>query len=471
MHDYRQQNFLIIIFLFLFLLSPEDSFGQSSIEDSSLGSIESIGNDMISLLDRLSFGELDPTQRLDILPVLEKAIVAVDNSPIFLETQAKKSYLISVRNEFDTVFNPTVSADGGLGRRSFESTASDGSTIRTTGNYFEQSITGRKLLYDFGANEFQKEAAQYEILAADSQLKNIESELLLEALEAFYEVQRSLLQSRLARENLQARKTFVNFIRERNSLGASSSADVVRAESRVAEALDLLSSSLRTLSEAQARYRQYYNSEAEPYILPKEIDVQDLELFDVEKYSQQHPSLIEAEFQIKVVLSQIETLKAQRYGQIIAQGTISNTRSPGQNNFNNDLSVGLNIQTELYSGGLKESKLEQAKARLLQAELNKNSIRVRVVKELREKFATYEGELSSVDARLLVLKGSKESYAISKELYAFSRISLFEVLSSQEELFNSGRQLIDAIINRAISKYRLSHATQTLLGKVENGSS
>ena len=143
----------------------------------------------------------------------------------------------------------------------------------------------------------------------------------------------------------------------------------------------MLSSSLRSLSEAQARYRQYYNSEAEPYILPKEIDVQDLELFDVEKYALQHPLFIEAEFQIKVILSQIETLKAQRYGQIVAQGTISNARSAGQNNFNNDVSVGLNFQAELYSGGLQESKMEQAKARLLQAELNRNSIRFRVVKE------------------------------------------------------------------------------------------
>ena len=175
------------------------------------------------------------------------------------------------------------------------------------------------MLYDFGANDLQKRTAQYDILAVDSQIKNIQSELLLEALEAFYEVQRSLLQSRLARENLQARKTFVNFIRERNSLGASSSADVVRAESRVAEALDLLSSSLRTLSEAQARYRQYYNSEAEPYILPTEINVEDLELFDVDKYAIQHPLFIEAEFQIESILSQIETLKAQKYGQIVAQ--------------------------------------------------------------------------------------------------------------------------------------------------------
>ena len=170
---------------------------------------------MIKLLDRLSFGELDPTQRLEISPILDNAITAVDNSPAFQETRAKKTYLVTVKNELDTAFNPTVVADGGIGRRSFESTASDGSTVRTTGNFFEQSITGQKMLYDFGANDLQKRTAQYDILAVDSQIKNIQSELLLEALEAFYEVQRSLLQSRLARENLQARKTFVNFIRER----------------------------------------------------------------------------------------------------------------------------------------------------------------------------------------------------------------------------------------------------------------
>jgi adhesin transport system outer membrane protein len=444
---------------------------QSSVEDSSLGSIESIGNDMINLLDDLSFGEVDPTQRLSMEPVFQNATNAVNNSPVFREAQAQKTYLLSVKNELDTAFNPTVTADGGVGRRTFSSNTSNGSTVRTTGNFIEQSITTSKMLFDFGATDAQKQAAQYNILAVDSKIESTKSELLLEAIIAFYEVQRNLLQSRLARENLQARKTFVNFIRERNTLGASSSADVVRAESRVAEALDLLSSALRSLSEAQARYRQYYNSEAEPYILPREINVEDLELFEVEKYALQNPSFIEAEYQIKVIMAQIDTLKAQKYGRVVVQGTLSNSRSPGQNNFNDDISVGLNFQTELYSGGVEESKLEQAQARLLQAELSRDSIRVGIIKELREKFATYEGELSAVDARLLVLDGSKETYSITKELYAFSRISLFEVLSSQEELFNSGRQLIDSIVDRAIAKYRLSHATQTLVEKVYDGRS
>lgn len=462
---------VIIALLSLSVIPLKMGLAQSSVEDSSLGSIESIGNDMINLLDDLSFGEVDPTQRLSMEPVFQNATNAVNNSPVFREAQAQKTYLLSVKNELDTAFNPTVTADGGVGRRTFSSNTSNGSTVRTTGNFIEQSITTSKMLFDFGATDAQKQAAQYNILAVDSKIESTKSELLLEAIIAFYEVQRNLLQSRLARENLQARKTFVNFIRERNTLGASSSADVVRAESRVAEALDLLSSALRALSEAQARYRQYYNSEAEPYILPREINVEDLELFEVEKYALQNPSFIEAEYQIKVIMAQIDTLKAQKYGRVVVQGTLSNSRSPGQNNFNDDISVGLNFQTELYSGGVEESKLEQAQARLLQAELSRDSIRVGIIKELREKFATYEGELSAVDARLLVLDGSKETYSITKELYAFSRISLFEVLSSQEELFNSGRQLIDSIVDRAIAKYRLSHATQTLVEKVYDGRS
>ena len=48
-------------------------------------------------------------------------------------------------------------------------------------------------------------------------------------------------------ENLAARKTFVNFIKERMELGASSSADVIRAEAKVGAALGTVSASLALL--------------------------------------------------------------------------------------------------------------------------------------------------------------------------------------------------------------------------------
>ena len=42
----------------------------------------------------------------------------------------------------------------------------------------------------------------------------------------------------------------------------------------------------------------------------------------------------------------------------------------------------------------------------------------RLAKEIRENFAAYEGAVSAVDAQMLVLKGAKETYSITKELYA-----------------------------------------------------
>ena len=66
MHVLKKLNLFCNISVFIILASIGNVIAQSSIEDSTLGSIESIGNDMIKLLDRLSFGELDPTQRLEI---------------------------------------------------------------------------------------------------------------------------------------------------------------------------------------------------------------------------------------------------------------------------------------------------------------------------------------------------------------------------------------------------------------------
>jgi outer membrane protein TolC len=68
---------------------------------------------------------------------------------------------------------------------------------------------------------------------------------------------------------------------------------------------------------------------------------------------------------------------------------------------------------------------------------------------------------------MLVFKGAEDSYAISKDLYAFSRSSLFEVLKSQEDLFNAGQRLIDSVVNRAVAKYKLLNAGQLLMARVE----
>ncbi len=460
-------NLIIILFLsFIFCISSVRA--QSSISDATTATIEAIGQDMVTLLDEVMFGERDPTTRLELLPLIEKINVALFKTPLFLESQSNIDLLENQKKELQASFKPIVSTNGDIGQRTFESTSNGGSKTRTTGQFIKQGIEANKTLYDFKATDTQILSKDFEILSIQERTKDIESDIFVEIMSSFYEVQRSLLQSRLARENLQSRKAFVNFIRERNELGASSSADVVRAESRVAGALEKLSNTLMSLSRAQASYRQYFQEEAEPYILPKELSVEILDEFNLENYLIEHPEIISAKLSVQSAEANLEATISRNKGKINLNGEISYSRSPGDTNFNQDISTGITFSRDLYSGGADILKIEQARIKLKSSKLEFDKVKIRISKDIRESFADYEGGVSAVDAQILVLQGAKETYSITKELYAFSRVSLFEVLSSQEELFNAGIKLIDSVIDRALAKYKLLNATQQLMKQITN---
>jgi outer membrane protein TolC len=101
-----------------------------------------------------------------------------------------------------------------------------------------------------------------------------------------------------------------------------------------------------------------------------------------------------------------------------------------------------------------------------QAQEDLARVRQELERNLREVIGEYAGQVAAVSARLLVFRASEESYSIAKDLYAFSRSSLFEVFKAQEDLYAAGQRLIDSLVDRAKSKMRLLHASQRLSGLV-----
>lgn len=430
---------------------------QANEAETRVTAIDMIGRDLVLLLNQLIEGERDPTKRLPLAPVLDKASQAVQRSPIFLQSQANVREVMGQRKEAMSALFPRISGSMGSGRADNSS-----NTGSFGGAASQKSLSVSQLLYDFGASWSGLSAAEKRQASSLLRIETQRSELTLQVVKVFYETQRSLLQVRLARENLQARRSFVNFIRERADLGASSSADVVRAESRVAEALEILASSLQALSQAQANYRQYYDAEAEPYILPKEISTEDLDLNKLDIYVQGHPATLAAQLDLEAATFDVEAARARLIGGIYAEISRSKSQGPGSLLFSDNYSSNVVVRAELYSGGAQSARLEQSLAKREKTAMELDRIRQEQFRILRESFAEYNGQLASVSARMLVFKGAEDSYAISKDLYAFSRSSLFEVLKSQEDLYNAGQRLIDSIINRAMAKYKLLHAAQRL---------
>ncbi len=430
------------------VLEKQDATSQS-VEIPS--GIENIGADMIKLVNQIIFGEKDPTQRLGLEPVLADIAEAIENSPAINKSNVNLAIGQANLQALEQSQGFSVSASGGLNYSYTQN--SNGSENR--GASVNPTITANKTLYDFGQLDTEINA---EIIR--QQIKNLENEkardeLFLKAISSFYEVQRALLQTRLARENLASRKAFVSFIRQRMEIGASSTADVIRAEARVAGALGALSSALESLSIARTNYKSIYGKEAEPYILPRELDLQDLDVESLQNYVQNNPDLALVKMNTQIAELELEKLLIQRKGSINSSLSVRRSYSDSSGVTSDTISGGLSYSVNLFDSGISSTRIDQAKLNLKTLQFEEQRTNIALTQQIEDAFSQYDGKVAAVSSKMLVLEGSKDSYNITKELYTFSRISLFEVLSAQEELFNSGKNLIDSIIDRALAKYKL----------------
>ena len=431
--------------------------------DPSLNEIEVIGQEMSLMLQEVMDGEDDPTKRLAIEPVIERAINAVETSPLFLQAQQNIETYRAIRDQVLSQKQPQLDGQIGYGQRSSESISSvTNEVVESSGGYQSRSLSSSLVLFDFGSIDYQAKAAESRGEATKAQVRALKAEVFLDAVNAFYEVQRALLQLRLARENVNSRQAFVRYVRDRTELGASSAADVIRAESRVAEAMDLMSSAAQSLARSQAGYREFYGEEAEPYILPQEIEFEAGAFRDLESLVMMHPEMEKATLDILAAENDYKAALAGQNGALSLQLQASQSQSPGDSRFLNDQTMSLGFSGSLYDGGGSRAQSEQAAIALNEAKLARDILGRRILRDLRDAYAEYEGQIAAVSARRMVMTGAEDAYAISKEMYSFSRISLFELLKTQEEVFSAGQRLIDSVVERALSKYRLLYVSNKL---------
>ena len=431
--------------------------------DPSLNEIEVIGQEMSLMLQEVMDGEDDPTKRLPIDPVIARAINAVETAPLFLQAQQNIETYRAIRDQVLAQKKPQLDGQLGYGQRSSESISSvTNEVVESSGGYQTRSLSSSLVIFDFGSINYQAKAAESRGEATRAQVRALKSEVFLDAINAFYEVQRALLQLRLARENVNSRQAFVRYVRDRTELGASSAADVIRAESRVAEAMDLMSSAAQSLARSQAVYREFYGEEAQPYILPQEIEFDEGAFRDLESLVMMHPEMEQSTLEIVAAENDYKAALAGQNGALSLQLQASQSQSPGDNRFLNDQTMSLGFSGSLYDGGGRKAQSEQAAIALNEAKLARDILGRRILRDLRDAYAEYEGQIAAVSARRMVMSGAEDAYAISKEMYSFSRISLFELLKTQEEVFSAGQRLIDSVIERALSKYRLLYVSNRL---------
>jgi len=311
-----------------------------------------------------------------------------------------------------------------------------------------------QLVYDFGVTKRQLAAATDEALASQSKVESQRTDLLLAIISAVHELYRAEMQLRLSQGFVDARKGFLDSIKQREELGGSSNADVIRAETKLSEALDKIPLQVRILKDSQAKLLEFFVNETAEVTLTR-LPVIAPEAFSINE------DTVNKNFKIKELVKQVsaaslnfEAEKRNAFGsfniQAGYQNTDTNLLSPQEQS-----SLLLTYQVDIFTGFEKSSKIAQAGFRVNALQFELERIKLALKTELSQSANSFNAQSASVISRAELVIGAKLSNNVNKELFELNKTSINDLFRSQEEYITAAKNLVDAMVDRNISFYKM----------------
>lgn len=430
-----------------------------------------------SLLLNLGEGQIGLTQGLwlqgggvnwqpdQLQTFLQSVRSAVSAHPDVRAASAARGASRQAIREAEAARWPQVSAQLDNGRKS-----NDPSTLLNTPARDHSSaaftVTVRQLLYDFGASGGVIAGSTARDEQAMFRLHLTRSDVALRAIQAFHEMVRTGRQLALARSNEQARAAIVDLVKQRQVIGGGTLSDVVRAQSRLAEAAAITASAQQRLGVAKAVYREVFNQ------APSDDGASADVVFAVN---------LEDDFRLQLSQSGAETwkvrmaLSARQAAQAevaAAQGRslpainleLSNSRRDlvGPGSPGTDRSVMLVARQSLFGGWADTARIDQAVQKLRQADEELESSRREATRVLDQALMESESLTQIVQTRVASARLAADSLRMVREQYAYRRGTLLDLLTAQESLYGAGRELIDAQVDQAVARFKVLHSASLL---------
>ena len=426
--------------------------------------VSSVGVEVSKLIGQLVGGESDPTQRAQLAPIRQQITALIASRPSTMSVLEQTFLAKGQRDEIFGALLPQIGVSAGTGVRQYDSGYGESRT-QVDGGSRQMSATVSQLLWDFGGTKRSYEASGKRLNSLQYQMQVQTSEVVLNSLVAIHEVERGFLLQELAQANLSSNIALVELIRQREALGASSKADMIRAEAKIPVSKDEQASAHRKLASAQATYREIFGHEATRKGLPIEIASHAVISDNFEASLTKHPLVMQAVLARDAAVDDIAAIRGRNFGSLSLNLSVGNRRDLAIDNTpRRDNSIFLNFNSNLYTGGAASAREDQAASRHRLAEIELDKVREETERKLRQAFSEYLGQVATVEARLQSVRTAEQAFAVTKELYVNKRGNLLDVFNGQQELSVATRGLIDSLVDRAVAKYSLMHMSDLLRG-------
>ena len=414
-------------------------------------------------LDVLVKDLIEKADKPDQLPKFKKfkeiITIPFGSTPLFLQTLESLKIAEEKKNLAFSKFLPKVtsSVGGGIKSGGFNNDTSSQS----------KNLSISQLVYDFGVTRRQYQVTEKEELSSQYKIDQQRTDLLFELISAFYEVYRAETLLKLSQGFVQTRREFLESVKTRQKLGGSSNADVIRAETKLSEALDKIPTEVQNLKNSKAVFNEYFDINLSIKTQLHQVPNIENVIFELSNENiDKNFKIAEIANQIKAAELNYEAEKRSRFGKFGLQAGYQNTDT-NLNTPQEQSSILLTYQIDVFSGFESKAKISQANLKVNALKYEMDRMRKELLREMNQSENSYEAQSALVLSRVALVKGAELSNQVNRELFELNKTSINDLFRSQEEFLTSAKNLVDATVEKNLSFYRLAAKFGTLLNLFE----
>ena len=323
---------------------------------------------------------------------------------------------------------------------------------------YDAGVTLTQMLFDGFETKYENERQEARVLSAARRVGESAELTGLAIVEAYLDVMRQREQLRIARDNVAAHITLLDQIEDSAQAGRTTDADVQQGSARLASARAQEASVREALRQAEATYIREVGDPAQDLVMPM-VPVDKLSA-DVEKEVKtalhQSPTIGIFEADIEVAHAEFEGSKSTMYPQVDLQLNARNGHDmngvDGRDTSASALAV---MNWNLYRGGIDTARVKEHINRESQAKRSRADAARQVENDVRRTWASMVSAGERARQFTSQVAANTEVEKSYKDQFDLNRRTLLDVLDSQNELFVSRSNLLNAEFLEMFAVYRL----------------
>ena len=417
----------------------------------------------VGIVNCLSQSSLKQDKILTLMEAVEKAVC---NNPethnAWIQTKIQAAQVGIAKSAFYPQFSATLNYD--WGKDDYQVDQRPDLSYDTDTRRYGIAVQANWLLYDFGAQYYQKEEAERLLAMYFAQQDYVLQDVILKTISAYYEViQQELKLKNLKQLVIYAEQNY-DIAHARYKAGAGIKSDELQMFANFAKAQSNLTMVEGDLKIAKGSLASVIGEPAfqdftvESQIkIPKALDLKPIKEL-LNQAEEQHPRLKAAKLAIDAAESKLKSVKRSKYPTLTFTSAYNFSTQMGQSPFGNDtqqIEAGVKMNLPVFDGFNRKNQQKVAQGDLYQKQIEEDRTRKELVNEIWKNYNQLQASYENIKALSALDKSAEKAYEVVRGRYKGGVGNMNEVFNSQNLSTEAKMNYSTALTEFLVLRYQL----------------